>query len=60
MISDIVSRSSTVSYTHLGFERIALAGERDLRFCVGVLLAGRTQKAHPDKIEDFLLRLREG
>jgi len=24
-----------------------------------VLLAGRTQKAHPDKIEDFLLRLRE-
>ena len=43
----------------LGFERIALAGERDLRFCVGVLLAGRTQKAHPDKIEDFLLRLRK-
>jgi len=43
----------------LGFERIALAGERDLRFCVGVLLAGRTQKTHPDKIEDFLLRLRE-
>ena len=43
----------------LGFERIALAGERDLRLCVGVLLAGRTQKAHPDKIEDFLLRLRE-
>ena len=39
----------------LGFERIALAGERDLRFCVGVLLAGRTQKAHPNKIEDFLL-----
>ena len=43
----------------LGFERIALAGERDLRFRVGVLLAGRTQKAHPDKIENFLLRLRE-
>ena len=43
----------------LGFERIAFAGERDLRFCVGVLLAGRTQKAHPDKIEDFLLRLRK-
>ena len=43
----------------LGFERIALAGERDLRFCVGVLLAGCTQKAHPDKIEDFLLRLRK-
>ena len=43
----------------LGFERIALAGERDLRFCVGVLLAGRTQKAYPDKIEDFLLRLRK-
>ena len=43
----------------LGFERIAFAGERDLRFCVGVLLAGRTQKAHPDKIEDFLFRLRE-
>ena len=43
----------------LGFERIALARERDLRFCVGVLLAGRTQKAHPDKIENFLLRLRE-
>ena len=43
----------------LGFERIALAGERDLRLCVGVLLAGRTQKAHPDKIEDFLFRLRE-
>ena len=43
----------------LGFELVALAGERDLRFCVGVLLAGRTQKAHPDKIEDFLLRLRE-
>ena len=43
----------------LGFERIALTGERDLRFCVGVLLAGRTQKAHPNKIEDFLLRLRE-
>ena len=43
----------------LGFERIALTGERDLRFCVGVLLAGRTQKAHPDKIEDFLLRLRK-
>ena len=43
----------------LGFEHIALAGERDLRFCVGVLLAGRTQKAHPDKIEDFLLRLRK-
>ena len=43
----------------LGFERIALAGERDLRLCVGVLLAGRTQKAHPNKIEDFLLRLRE-
>ena len=39
----------------LGFELVALAGERDLRFCVGVLLAGRTQKAHPDKIEDFLL-----
>ena len=43
----------------LGFERIAFAGERDLRFCVGVLLAGRTQKAHYNKIEDFLLRLRE-
>ncbi len=43
----------------LGFERIAIAGERDLRFRVGVLLAGRTQKAHSDKIEDFLLRLRE-
>ena len=43
----------------LALEHIALAGERDLRFCVGVLLAGRTQKAHPDKIEDFLLRLRE-
>ena len=43
----------------LGFECIAFAGERDLRFCVGVLLAGRTQKAHPDKIEDFLFRLRE-
>ena len=43
----------------LGFEHITLAGERDLRLCVGVLLAGRTQKAHPDKIEDFLLRLRE-
>ena len=43
----------------LDLERIALAGERDLRLCVGVLLAGRTQKAHPDKIEDFLLRLRE-
>ena len=43
----------------LGFELVALAGERDLRLCVGVLLAGRTQKAHPDKIEDFLLRLRE-
>ena len=43
----------------LGFELVALAGERDLRFCVGVLLASRTQKAHPDKIEDFLLRLRE-
>ena len=43
----------------LGFELVALAGERDLRFCVGVLLAGRTQKAHPDKIENFLLRLRE-
>ena len=43
----------------LGFERIALAGERDLRLCVGVFLAGRTQKAHSDKIEDFLLRLRE-
>ena len=43
----------------LGFERIALAGERDLRLCVGVLLAGRAQKAHPDKIENFLLRLRE-
>lgn len=24
-----------------------------------MLLAGRTQKAHPDKIEDFLFRLRE-
>ena len=24
-----------------------------------MLLAGRTQKAHPDKIEDFLLRLRK-
>ena len=24
-----------------------------------MLLAGRTQKAHPDKIKDFLLRLRE-
>ena len=43
----------------LGFELVALAGERDLRFCVGVLLAGRTQKAHSDKIEDFLLRLRK-
>ena len=43
----------------LGFELVALAGERDLRFCIGVLLAGRTQKAHPDKIEDFLFRLRE-
>ena len=43
----------------LGFERIALAGKRDLCFCVGMLLAGRTQKAHSDKIEDFLLRLRE-
>ena len=43
----------------LGFERIAIAGERDLRLCVGVLLAGRAQKAHPDKIEDFLLRLRK-
>ena len=42
-----------------GFERIALAGERDLRFRVGVLLAGRTQKAHPDKVEDFLFRLRK-
>ena len=29
----------------LGFERIALAGKRDLRFCVGMLLAGRTQKS---------------
>ena len=43
----------------LGFELVALAGERDLRFCVGVLLAGRTQEAHSDKIEDFLLRLRK-
>ena len=43
----------------LGFELVALAGERDLRFRVGVLLAGCTQKAHPNKIEDFLLRLRE-
>ena len=43
----------------LGFELVALAGERDLRFRVGVLLAGCTQKAHPDKIEDFLFRLRE-
>ena len=43
----------------LGFELVALAGERDLRFCVGVLLAGRTQKTHPDKIEDFLFRLRK-
>ena len=43
----------------LGFELVALAGERDLRFRVGVLLAGCTQKAHPDKIENFLLRLRE-
>ena len=43
----------------LVFERIALAGERDLRLCVGVLLAGRTQEAHPDKIEDFLFRLRQ-
>ena len=43
----------------LDFELVALAGERDLRFCVGVRLAGRTQKAHPDKIEDFLFRLRE-
>ena len=43
----------------LALEHIALAGERDLRFCVGMLLAGRTQKAHPNKIEDFLLRLRE-
>ena len=43
----------------LDFERIALAGEHDLRFCVGVLLAGCTQKAHPDKIENFLFRLRK-
>ena len=43
----------------LGFELVALAGERDLRFRVGVLLAGCTQKAHPDKIEDFLFRLRQ-
>ena len=43
----------------LGFERIALAGERDLRLCVGMLLTGCTQKAHHDKIEDFLLRLRK-
>ena len=43
----------------LGFERIAFAGECDLRFCVGMLLAGRTQKAHPDKTEDFLFRLRQ-
>ena len=43
----------------LGFELVALAGERDLRFRIGVLLAGCTQKAHPDKIEDFLFRLRE-
>ena len=43
----------------LALEHIALAGERDLRFCVGMLLAGRTQKAHPDKIEDYLFRLRQ-
>ena len=43
----------------LGFELVALTRERDLRFCVGMFLAGRTQKAHPDKIEDFLLRLRK-
>ena len=39
----------------LGFELVALAGERDLRFCVGMLLTGCTQKAHSDEIEDFLL-----
>ena len=38
----------------LGFELVALTGERDLRLSVGVLLTGRTQKAHSDKIEDFL------
>ena len=43
----------------LGFELVALAGERDLRLCVGMLLTGCTQKAHPDKNEDFLLRLRK-
>ena len=43
----------------LGFELVALAGERDLRFCVGMLLTGCTQKAHSDEIEDFLLRLRK-
>ena len=43
----------------LCFEHIVLTGERDLRFCVGMLLAGCAQKAHPNKIEDFLFRLRQ-
>ena len=43
----------------LCLELVALTGERDRSLVVDVLLTGSAQKAHGDKPDDFLLRLRQ-
>ena len=43
----------------LCLELVALTGERDRSLVVDVFLTGSAQKAHGDKPDDFLLRLRQ-
>ena len=43
----------------LCLELVALTGERDRSLVVDVLLTGSAQKAHGDKLDDFLFRLRQ-
>lgn len=40
-------------------ELVTLTSERDRSFVIDVLLTGSAQKAHGDKPDDFLLRLRQ-
>ena len=39
--------------------RDSLTSERDRSFVIDVLRTGSAQKAHGDKLDDFLLRLRQ-
>ena len=56
-----LNRLPSILYDRFAFclELVTLTGERDRSLIIDVLLTGSAQKAHGDKPDDFLLRLRQ-